>query len=170
MHHTLSRHPFDPCFETPVISPLVVALRSGKGVLGWKKNSKFPTASYGKGSHLVRIPYPLVEANTSASPEILGNVLGDDCSGICSEYRLRWGVMELHDRTANQGFPTPYLFCPAHPTGSRSPFKAWVAGSNPAALTKYLNGLGGAGNCSSRFLHKFPHKSGTVDLLFLGWH
>src|SRR6516162_10449179 len=27
------------------------------------------------------------------------------------------------------------------------PFKAWVAGSNPAALTKLLKDLAGAGNC-----------------------
>jgi hypothetical protein len=49
------------------------------------------------------------------------------------------------------------------------PFKAWVAGSNPAALTIAHNNIQGRGCLDSEFPHKNPHKSGTVDSLFGGW-
>src|SRR5438132_10288515 len=46
------------------------------------------------------------------------------------------------------------------------PFKAWVAGSNPAALTINFSNLESALRGAFEFLHKFLHKSGTVDLFF----
>src|SRR5439155_9328325 len=48
----------------------------------------------------------------------------------------------------------------------RCPFKAWVAGSNPAALTIHFSNLESAPKGAFEFLHKFLHKSGTVDLFF----
>jgi hypothetical protein len=48
------------------------------------------------------------------------------------------------------------------------PFKAWVDGSSPSALTKSFNDFGRAGNRRFPVLHKFPHKLDTVDFLPCG--
>jgi hypothetical protein len=48
------------------------------------------------------------------------------------------------------------------------PFKAWVAGSNPAALTILLNDLETSKSAEEAFPHKFPHKLGSINRACLG--
>jgi hypothetical protein len=47
------------------------------------------------------------------------------------------------------------------------PFKAWVAGSNPAALTKLFNSLAKTGSVFREYPDKFPRKQLGIEILFL---
>jgi len=58
-----------------------------------------------------------------------------DCSGNCSGCRFRWVCMGEQLSMPRPYFPTTYLSMQVGPTSVLKPFKAWVAGSNPAALT-----------------------------------
>ena len=65
-----------------------------------------------------------------------------DCSGNCSGCRFRWVCMGEQLSMPRPYFPTTYLSMQVGPTSVLKPFKAWVAGSNPAALTIFFKRFG----------------------------